>query len=184
LSSTPGSWLVTVLLTAAAWAFAAGPTAAGALASPAEPAAPACGELSHILVKPGAYGLVYYVELRDCAKLMTYQIVDGKRVDLGTNEIRPEWIERSVDDQYETSHTRNRWVWSSDRQKIIHETVDDSLDKSTGVTTFWARCSVLSRQGAKIRESGFEMRRQQAKDGTVTVESKPIEALHDPISAH
>jgi hypothetical protein len=131
-----------------------------------------CAVLSY--VKSYRPGVVNHVEQQGCDRFVQYQLADDERVDGGTIEISPRWTETPVDDEHEAYTNRQRWMWSADRQKLLHEYVIDSLDKATGITTFTTASTQLYASGGKIRETGHVSTRKQSAAGEITIESKPV----------
>ncbi|MBF0314904.1 MAG: hypothetical protein HQK52_15895 [Oligoflexia bacterium] len=78
-----------------------------------------------------------------------------------------------VDDQYEKYTSLQRWMWSRDRQTLIHEAVIDSLDKNTLEKKFTSISElIILTPDKKIQRAMNQLIRVEKSDGKVTVEQK------------
>ncbi len=143
-----------------------------------------CADLSHIKIiatKISTY--TFHHKQVGCDKQVQFQIVDGESMELFTQEIKADWTESKVDDEYELTTNKNRTMWSTDQQTLLHEYVIESLDKKTGDKRFSSASIAYSLEDSKVLESGFELERVETKEtGKVEVKSKQYNNLLDRLS--
>lgn len=129
-----------------------------------------CSNLSHIS-KLGAGDV--HVKQIGCEKFERETFFDGKPMgDINYILISDKWDTTNINDEYETVTNNQRWIWSLDKTKIIHEFSVDSVSKSNGSREFMSGSDVFEVSNGVIKKSSALIQRKESVDGKITVESK------------
>ena len=128
-----------------------------------------CADLSHIS-KLGA-GDVHFKQI-GCDKIERETYFQGEAMgDTSTFNISDNWTVININDEYETVVNNQRWMWSLDKTKIIHEFTVDTVSKTDGSRDFMSGSDVFEVSNDVVKKSSAFLRRKETADRNIKTES-------------
>ncbi len=124
-----------------------------------------CTNLSHIY-KLGAGDVHFKFLSCDLVERETY--LNGQAMgDKNYLKIQNDWIVTNIDDDYEVANNHQRWMWSKDRTKLIHEYVVDSFSKTDSSFDFMSGSDVFSLVETGVQKAALMIRRNESATGEI-----------------
>lgn len=124
-----------------------------------------CSNLSHTY-KLGA-GVIHFKQL-DCNTVERETYLNGEAMgDKSMLTISESWNVIKIDDEYELLTNQQRWMWSKDKTKIIHEYVFDSITKSNSSRDFMSGSDIYEPAEINVKKTSAIIRRKENSLGQV-----------------
>ncbi|MBI1859875.1 MAG: hypothetical protein HYR96_03030 [Deltaproteobacteria bacterium] len=137
----------------------------------------ACVDLSHIERISGEVDL--QVKQTSCDEWVRQQFVAGNPIgDPVPLKLGPDWGLVEVDDDYEKYTMHQKWAWTSDQTKVIHEVTWDSFDKGTEELSFLAQSTYYAIDGRFVTEKGTKVKRTLHPNGEIEYKTDRIDARY------